>query len=262
MALATPWKDCRPSTCRHLLHPLLAHEETLTLICALFWALVEFRGKVFTGPGSLCLNTQTHQVHSTVTSKLVWDALWVSAFSTQDGKWETSLLAEDFPTWCPGPTQQGFPPWSRGGWWCRWRAGRKASHQHLDAPDFSLQLPCCPWWRILSPPGVRNCSYPLSCMTSSMALCSISGSGSLFHSALWKSKPNPLPLILLAFKNKKSVLWFWFYACHDFKKIKTVRQWKSLSLCLPSPCSCECRDPGLGELRGNTGPFLERKTSA
>lgn len=120
------------------------------------------------------------------------------------GSGETSPLAEDFPTWCPGPTpSRAFHPGRGVGWRCRWRAGRKASHQHLDAPDFSLQLPCCPG-RILSPScGVRNCSYPLSCMTSSMALCSISGSGSLFHSALWKSKPNPLPLILLAFKNKK-----------------------------------------------------------
>ena len=47
--------------------------------------------------------------------ELVCDALWVSAFSTQDGKWGAKPFSRGFSNLTSWPhTQQGFPPWLRG----------------------------------------------------------------------------------------------------------------------------------------------------
>ena len=135
MALATPWKDCRHSTCRHLLHPLLAHEETSTLICALFW-LCRIRKELVYWTGlSLPKYSEPPGALNRHSPKLVWDALWVSAFSTQDGKWGAKPFSRGFSnltSWL-APYPAGLSPWLRSG-------GRDADEE--QAGNFSPASRC------------------------------------------------------------------------------------------------------------------------
>ena len=155
MALAAPWKDCRHSTCSRLLHPLLGHEKIFESYLCLVLALQNSEGTmggVYWPRLSLPKYSEPLGCHS---PELVWDALWVSPLSTQDGKWGAKPFSRGCSNLlgvlvCPAPSRAFHPGWGGA---CRdaveQQAG-KASHKHLDAPDFSLQLPCCPGSDLIS----------------------------------------------------------------------------------------------------------------